>query len=126
MKKCSERSIREGKECTCINVSSVHYDPEKELVVACDASPYGIGTVLSHSGEDRTKLRLVAFASCTLAPAERNYSQLEREGLALVYGVKRFNQFLYDRRFTILSDHKPLEGIFHSSRQLSYMSTARI
>jgi len=50
----------------------------------------------------------IAFSSRTLAHTERKYSQLEKEGLAVVFGVKRFHQYLYGREFIILSDHKPL------------------
>ena len=48
----------------------VHYDPTKELIVACDASPYGIGAVLSHRCEDDQE-RQVAYASRILAVAEK-------------------------------------------------------
>ena len=57
----------------------VHFDPEKPIVLAVDASPYGVGAVLSHGG-DGTE-RPIAYASRTLNSAERNYSQTEREGL---------------------------------------------
>ena len=67
----------------------VHYDPQKLLVLAMDVSPYGLGAVLSHvlfNGEERP----VAYASRTMNAAERNYSQTERNELAVVFGVKKF------------------------------------
>ena len=53
----------------------VNYDPGKELIMACDASPYGLGVVLSHWMQDGSE-RPVAHASRSLSPAERNYSHL--------------------------------------------------
>ena len=66
----------------------VHYNPEKELVVSCDASPYGVVAVLSHVMEDGSE-RPVAYASRTLSTAERNYSHLDKEALAVVFAVKK-------------------------------------
>ena len=58
----------------------------------------------------------ITFSSQTLTPAEKKYSQLEKEGLAMVFGVKRFHQYLYGREMTMLSDHKPLQNLFRESR----------
>jgi hypothetical protein len=56
-------------------------------------------------GEERP----IAFALRTLSTAKRNYAQIEREGLPVVFGIHKFHEYLYGRKFTILSNHKSLE-----------------
>lgn len=82
-----------------------HFNAELSICLATDASAYGLGAVLSHhmpNGEERP----IAFASRTLSPAERNYSQLEKEALSIFFGIKKFHQYIYGRSFTLLTDHK--------------------
>ena len=67
----------------------VHFDPELEIILACDVSDYGIGAVLSHRMTDGSTMP-IGFVLRTLTKAEKNYSQLEKEGLACIYGVSVF------------------------------------
>ena len=83
-----------------------------------------MGAVLSHRYSNEEK-KPIAFASRSLGAAEK-YSLLEKEGLAIVFGVKKFHHYLYGRRFTILSDHKPLQHIFKETSAIPPLASARI
>ena len=71
----------------------IHYDPALPIVVHCDASLYGLGRVLSHILADGCE-RQISFGSQTLSPAERGYGQIEKEGLAIIYSIKKFHQWV--------------------------------
>lgn len=55
----------------------------------------------------------IAFASRTLNKAEKNYSTIEKELLAVLWGTKQFRQYLYGKKFTIITDHKPLVYLYN-------------
>lgn len=101
------------------------YSTELPVKITCDASPTGVGAVLSHTLEDGS-VRPIAYASKTLAKAERNYSQFDREALAIVFGVKEFHQYVYGRFFTIETDHKPLTYVFGEGKSLPQMAASRV
>ncbi|XP_015278716.1 PREDICTED: uncharacterized protein LOC107120515 [Gekko japonicus] len=120
-----ERAFKGVKALLVSNAVLTHYDDNKMLVLAADASPYGVGAVLSHlmpNGEEAP----VAFYSRSLSSAEKGYAQIDKEGLALVAAVKKFHDFLYGRKFLLVTDHKPLLGIFAPDRQLPNIMSARM
>ena len=103
----------------------VHYNSELPLKLDCDASAYGVGPVLSHvfpDGEERP----IAYASRTLTKTERGYAHIEKEALSLVYGVKKYHQYLHGRKFLLVTDHKPLLTILGPKKQLPTLAAARL
>ena len=68
----------------------------------------------------------VAYASRMLTLAERNYAQLEREAPAIVFGIKKFNQSLFGRQFTLLTDYQPLCKLFGYKEGVRPFATARL
>ncbi|KAG8195641.1 hypothetical protein JTE90_004977 [Oedothorax gibbosus] len=103
----------------------VHYDEKLPLILTSDASSYGLGSVLSHllpNGKEAP----VAYYSRTMTKTERNYSQTDKEALAILAGVKKFHSYLLGRRFRIVTDHRPLLGIFNSTKPIPQMISPRV
>ena len=118
-------SFERTKEMLSQSPLLVHFDPLFLIVVHADASSYGLGVVLSHKMPDGSE-RPVCYASRTLSTAERNYGHIEKEGLTLVFAVKKFHHYLFGHRFTMVTDHKPLLGLFSEHKGLPNRSAARI
>lgn len=119
-----QQAFEQAKDALQADSLLVHYDTTKPLVLACDASQYGIGAVLSHviDGDEKP----VMYISRTLSAAEKNYSQIEREALAIVHAVKKLHTYLYGRHFVIESDHRPLSFLFGAHSKIPHMASSRI
>ena len=81
------------------------YDVRKSATIQADASQSGLGCGLMQQG------RPVAFASRALTDAERNYSQIEKEMLAICFACTKFHQYIYGKCINVQTDHRPLESI---------------
>ncbi len=75
------------------------------FVLSTDASAVGVGAILEQGG------RVIAYASRALSPSEQQYSVIQKECLAVVYGTKQFRHYLLGRKFKLFTDHKPLQWL---------------
>ena len=83
-----------------------YYKPTEVLEIQCDSSQSGLGAALMQNGHP------IAYASRALTETESRYAQIEKEMLAIVFSVEKFNDFTFGRRTVVHTDHKPLESIF--------------
>ena len=112
------------------------YNESSDLYLATDASEYGIKAVLFHKNSANLKKygtrfgepteRVITYASRTFSAAERNYSQVIKEELGIIFGLKRFDKHLMGRRFTIYTIHKPLVKLFDFQQGNSATGADRI
>lgn len=93
-------------------------DFSKPFLVASDASRSGLGAVLSQVCDGYE--RIITLASRRLTKAEANYSVSELEMLGVTFAVKQFRCYIYNSKFTVVTDHMALKylltkGISHST-----------
>ena len=104
----------------------IHYDSEQPLRLACDASPVGVGAMLSIACTGRWLT--MTHSLCVTHPYEsrKNYSQIDKEALGLVWGVKKFHLYLFGRHFTLVTDHEPLTSILNPKKGIPAMTAAHL
>ena len=100
-----EQAFNKLKQLVTVAPVLEYFEPNEELTLQRDASDTGLGAVLTQNGQP------IAFASRALSDAETRYAQIEKELLAVVFGLEKFHQYTYGRPVTVQSDHKPLEVI---------------
>ena len=103
----------------------VHFNDKLPIILATDASHYGVGAVIMHKYPDGSE-KPIAFASKTLTDVEIKYSQIEKEGLSIIFGVKKFHQYLAGRSFELITDHRPLLSIFNPAKGIPTTTANRL
>ena len=120
-----QESFEKIKKILTSDLSLTHYDPTLDIIVASDASKYGIGACILHKLPDGSQ-KAVAHASRFLLPAEKQYSQIEKEALGIIFSVTKFHKYLHGGRFTQQTDHKSLIIIFGSKKRLPVDTANRL
>ena len=104
-----ERCFQEIKQCMASPPVLAHFDQNKEIRLSTDASILGLGAVLEQKVDSFWKP--IAYASRSLSEAEKRYSNIERECLAVVWACDKFSFMLLGGKFQIRTDHKPLVSL---------------
>ncbi len=105
----------------------IHYDTSLPIKLAADASQYGLGAVISHVQPDGLENQLPSHpVPCQTVSGTTRYSQIDKEALALIFGVHKLHTYLYGRKFTLATDHKPLLSILGPKKGVSSVAAARL
>ena len=101
-----------------------YYDLILNSLIITDASPVGISAILLQQSSD-SSYHIIAYSSRTLTPTEQNYSQLERECLAIIHACEQFRVYILGGHFEIVTDHKPLVYLFNNAQSRTPLRIAR-
>jgi len=93
-----------------------YFDPSKSTELIVDASPVGLGAMLTQRTNVSEEHQVVSYASRALSSVEQRYSQTEREALAIVWACEHFHLYIYGKPVKVITDHKPLESIFSNPK----------
>ena len=102
------------------------FNTKFRTLLETDSSGYGVSAVLFQRENDSVEWHPVEFASRTLNSAERNYSNIEREALSIIFGVEKFKHYLLGGRFTIHNDQQPLKKLLGCNSNIPTTCSARL
>ena len=85
---------------------------------------YGLGAALSHITEDGE--RPIAYASRSLSQSEQNYAMIEKEAPTIIFGIKKFHQYLFGRRSTLITDHRLLTLLLGPKSGIPVLGASRL
>ena len=105
-----KKAFKNLKESMMASKNLAYFDKNANTKVIADASPVGLGAVLTQ--EQAGGPVIICYASRGLSDCERRYSQTEKEALALVWACERFHSYIYGVKFDLVTHHKPLEVIY--------------
>ena len=108
-----EKAFQELKKRLTQAPVLIYPDFKKEFILHTDASLQGVGAVLMQR-TDKGRERVVAYASRTLKPSEKNYAITHLEGLAVIFALKKFHYLILGYKISIFTDHAPLRTLFQS------------
>lgn len=120
-----QQAFEEIKRLLTTAPTLAHFDPKTSIGLSADASSVGAGIILFHKYEDGSE-RPICYASKTFSETEKRYSQIEKEGLAIIFGIKKYYKYLCGRKFLLISDHRPLLKIFGPKTHLPVYVASRL
>ena len=120
-----ELAFQESKKLLTSSNLLVHFDPSLPLILSCDASMYRIGAVLAHHMMDGSE-KPIDYVSQTLTESEKHYSQLEKEGMACFFAVKKFHSYLFGHKFLMYTDNLSLKSLFNEKQRVPVQGAGRI
>ena len=114
-----EDAFKKLKQMLTDNTVLAHFNPSCPVGISCDASDAGVGAVLFHRYKDNTE-RPIANAT------QKRYPQIQKEALSIIFALKKFHQFLYGRKFILVTDHKPLISMFGPNTATPVLAANRL
>ena len=121
-----EKAFEKLKLELCIDTCISYFANRKETILYTDASPVGLSAILIQKMPDQTDEKIVAYSSRALTETEKNYSQIERECLAIVYWCEKNRLYLLGREFTIYGDHKAVINILNNPKSVVPLRIERL
>ena len=103
-----------------------YFYPNKETELVNNTSSSGLSAILMQNTPGRKDRQVVACASRVLTDVERQYSQTEREALAVVWAIEKLHLYLFGSHFKLLTDCKAVALIFNQSQHLQLALNAGI
>ncbi|GFX85385.1 retrovirus-related Pol polyprotein from transposon opus [Trichonephila clavipes] len=116
-----QNSFVKLKELLCEVTSLATPDANLSFQVHCDASDYGVGCCLTQQDTEGI-YRPIAFASQKFNATQKNWASIEKEAWAVLYGLNKFDKWIYGAKVEIISDHNPLKYLNQTTPKSSKLT----